>query len=199
MWMFSPSLKMTPFTSLGLLTRKENLQVWVLSESVGCEAFFRGVDTSTVWRKDAPWPLFAFLPSCLLADRDLCSFSFQVLGLFEMDNADSPEAEQPPSDTMPKPLFMEAKREGDEEESSSLGKDLLNWFGSWDERQWRFLLSWCLCFAPYKFHIAQRRPDWRQIYGICTIWYPPSVCCSPFWFCHLWISYIRCVFLNPCW
>ncbi|XP_066471577.1 uncharacterized protein [Tiliqua scincoides] len=47
----------------------------------------------------------------------------QVLGLFEMDNADSPEAEpeQPPSDVVPKPLFREAKQEADEEEASSLG------------------------------------------------------------------------------
>ncbi|XP_072844424.2 uncharacterized protein LOC110091519 [Pogona vitticeps] len=43
----------------------------------------------------------------------------QVLGLFEMDNADSPEAEveQPPSEAVAKPLFREAKQETDEEVS----------------------------------------------------------------------------------
>nr|XP_060616359.1 uncharacterized protein LOC132766047 [Anolis sagrei ordinatus]XP_060616361.1 uncharacterized protein LOC132766047 [Anolis sagrei ordinatus]XP_060616362.1 uncharacterized protein LOC132766047 [Anolis sagrei ordinatus] len=47
----------------------------------------------------------------------------QVLGLFEMDNADSPEAEaeQPQLDVVPKQLFREAKREVDEEEASNLG------------------------------------------------------------------------------
>ncbi|XP_077777515.1 uncharacterized protein LOC114592328 isoform X1 [Podarcis muralis] len=47
----------------------------------------------------------------------------QVLGLFEMDNADSPEPEpeQTPSDSAPKPLFREAKQEADEEEGSNLG------------------------------------------------------------------------------
>ncbi|XP_070592669.1 uncharacterized protein [Erythrolamprus reginae] len=47
----------------------------------------------------------------------------QVLGLFEMDNEDSAEAEteQPPSVAVPEPLFREAKRETDEEEHSNLG------------------------------------------------------------------------------
>lgn len=50
-----------------------------------------------------------------------------MLGLFEMDNADSPEPEpeQTPSDSAPKPLFREAKQEADEEEGSNLGKKFI--------------------------------------------------------------------------
>ncbi|XP_048344971.1 zinc finger protein 397-like isoform X3 [Sphaerodactylus townsendi] len=47
----------------------------------------------------------------------------QVLGLFEMDSADSPEAEQPPTEAMPKPLFRETKQEAEEDEASSLAND----------------------------------------------------------------------------
>nr|XP_056722926.1 putative nuclease HARBI1 [Euleptes europaea] len=45
----------------------------------------------------------------------------QVLGLFEMDNEDSPEAEQPPTEVVPKPLFRETKQEAEEDEARSLG------------------------------------------------------------------------------
>ncbi|XP_042306409.1 zinc finger and SCAN domain-containing protein 2-like isoform X1 [Sceloporus undulatus] len=58
----------------------------------------------------------------------------QVLGLFEMDNADSPEAEaeQPPSGAVPKQLFREAKQEADEEEASNLEIDV--WMSEKEEK-----------------------------------------------------------------